>query len=233
MFFRRACIMLHVSSVASWSSLFIAFWGQIRLTYPSSDGHTCKWSTKAQINGQLEQFNITIWSTLRRYMWYHQKNWDLYTPVLKFSYNRQPHISTSIATFDLIISHAIHTFLTADSFPTPKSYPNPVLFVWNKLLEDQISTAIIQLTKSQAWYKTIYDRKHGPRGKFWLLKDMCFYAAESHKPVNTASPFCLFFSESHPIFLTIWRQLYMIKTQISYTLRSAENVEVQRCNHNI
>lgn len=56
-----------------------------------------------QCNGQTERFNLTVFPTLRHYVSYHSKNWDLYTDVLAYAFNRQVHRATKCIPYELFL----------------------------------------------------------------------------------------------------------------------------------
>ena len=57
-----------------------------------------------QTNGQVERYNRTLKSAIKSYLDDHPLDWDLYTPALTYAYNCQPHSSTSLAPFELVLS---------------------------------------------------------------------------------------------------------------------------------
>ena len=57
-----------------------------------------------QTNGQTERFNRTIKAMIRSYLADHPRDWDLYTGALTFAYNCQPHSTTALAPFELVLS---------------------------------------------------------------------------------------------------------------------------------
>ena len=57
-----------------------------------------------QTNGQVERYNRTLKAAIKSYLDDHPTDWDLYTPTLTYAYNCQPHTSTSLAPFELILS---------------------------------------------------------------------------------------------------------------------------------
>ena len=57
-----------------------------------------------QANGQVERFNRTIKAVIRSYLSDHPEDWDLYTGALTYAYNCQPHSSTALAPFELVLS---------------------------------------------------------------------------------------------------------------------------------
>lgn len=63
-----------------------------------------KTTYQAQTNGQVGKYNRITLAALRTYVADHPRDWDLKTEALTFAYSCQPHTSTSIAPFDLVLS---------------------------------------------------------------------------------------------------------------------------------
>ena len=59
-----------------------------------------------QANGQVERFNRTLTSALRKYVGEHPKDWDLFSDAMTFAYNTQVHRTTNIAPFELVLARA-------------------------------------------------------------------------------------------------------------------------------
>jgi hypothetical protein len=57
-----------------------------------------------QANGQVERHNRTILSQPRKYIGYHQDDWDLFNRALTYAYNTQVHSSTNVSPFELVLS---------------------------------------------------------------------------------------------------------------------------------
>ena len=57
-----------------------------------------------QANGQVERYNRTLKAVIKSYLDDHPCDWDLYTPALTYAYNCQPHTSTALAPFELVLS---------------------------------------------------------------------------------------------------------------------------------
>jgi transposase InsO family protein len=70
-----------------------------------------------QCNGQVERFNRTILSQIRKYIGEHQNDWDLFNGALTYAYNTQKHTSTGCTPFELILSRPPPT-LILQSEPT-------------------------------------------------------------------------------------------------------------------
>jgi len=60
-----------------------------------------------QTNGQVERYNRTKATQLRHYVTDDPRRWDELLPVLTMAYNSQPHRSTGIAPFELVIPRRI------------------------------------------------------------------------------------------------------------------------------
>lgn len=112
-----------------------------------------------QANGQAERFNRTIVSALRKYIGDHPTDWDLFTPALTFAYNRQPHTSTGLAPFDLVVSRPIPPLLSEALSQEPDTTPKKARLLWAKRLEAHVRTATAALHRAQARYKAHYDSR--------------------------------------------------------------------------
>jgi len=60
-----------------------------------------------QTNGQVERYNRTMATQLRHYVADDPSRWDELLPVVTMAYNSQPHRSTGIAPFELVIARRI------------------------------------------------------------------------------------------------------------------------------
>lgn len=57
-----------------------------------------------QINGQAEHYNKTIVARLRHYVVEHQRNWDVFTKLLRYAYGTQMHFTMGTTSFRLVLS---------------------------------------------------------------------------------------------------------------------------------
>lgn len=57
-------------------------------------------------NGQAKRYNHSILPALRTYVTSHPRKWYLYTDALICAYNFQPHTSTAIVPFQLVLYKA-------------------------------------------------------------------------------------------------------------------------------
>jgi len=69
-----------------------------------------------QTNGQVERYNRTMATELRHYVADDPSRWDELLPVITMAYNSQPHRSTGIAPFKLVIPRRIPN-LTVPNLP--------------------------------------------------------------------------------------------------------------------
>ena len=110
-----------------------------------------------QTNGQVERYNRTILAALRTYVADHPRDWDLYTDALTYAYNCQPHTSTSIAPFELVLSKPPEPLALK---PLPKEEPRgDFKKQWKHWLVDTMAKTRERLTKAQARYKKSYDAR--------------------------------------------------------------------------
>jgi len=69
-----------------------------------------------QTNGQVERYNRTMATQLRHYVADDPSRWDELLPVITMAYNSQPHRSTGIAPFELVMPRRIPN-LTVRNLP--------------------------------------------------------------------------------------------------------------------
>ena len=72
-----------------------------------------------QSDGQTERANRTLEEMLRAYISYHQKDWDLFLPMMEFAYNNSVNPSTGFSPFYLNYGH--HPLLPASLLQPPAS----------------------------------------------------------------------------------------------------------------
>ena len=80
-----------------------------------------------QANGQVERFNRTLTSALRKYVGDHPKDWDLFSDAVTFAYNTQVHRNTNIAPFELVLARAPKSLALQaqphlEHFGSPRAY---------------------------------------------------------------------------------------------------------------
>ena len=112
----------------------------------------------AQANGQVERYNRTIKAAIRSYLADHPKDWDLYSSALTFAYNCQPHSSTALAPFELVLSRPPPP-LAIRAQPAPARTPRETRDTWKSWLEKALREAKGKLEQAQARYKRNYDAR--------------------------------------------------------------------------
>ena len=110
-----------------------------------------------QANGQVERYNRTILAALRTYVADHPRDWDLYTDALTFAYNCQPHSSTDVAPFDLVLSKPPGP-LALKPMPREDKHPD-FKRKWKHWLQETMHRTKKRLAQAQARYKRDYDRR--------------------------------------------------------------------------
>lgn len=84
--------------------------------------------------GQVGHFNLTILSTLRTFVTYHLRDWDLCPSALKYAYNFKPQNSTSPLRLELVLSnHPEHLFM--QNQPYTRTEPTKFKQKWKLWLE--------------------------------------------------------------------------------------------------
>ncbi len=111
-----------------------------------------------QTNGQTERFNRTIKAMIRSYLADHPRDWDLYTGALTFAYNCQPHSTTALAPFELVLSRTPPP-LALEPQPSIERTPAEAKSQWKAWLGKALSEAKGRLERAQARYKKNYDAR--------------------------------------------------------------------------
>ena len=113
-----------------------------------------------QANGQVERFNRTLTSALRKYVGEHPKEWDLFSDAVTFAYYTQVHRTTNIAPFELVLARAPSSIALQaqphlEHFGSSKAY----YLKWQSWLESLMRTTDKSLRKEQARYKRNFDAR--------------------------------------------------------------------------
>ena len=113
-----------------------------------------------QANGQVERFNRTLTSALRKYVGEHPKDWDLFSDAVTFAYNTQVHRTTNIAPFELVLARAPRNIALQaqphlEQFGSSRAY----YLKWQSWLESLMRTANKNIRKEQARYKRNFDAR--------------------------------------------------------------------------
>ena len=130
-----------------------------------------------QTNGQVERYNRTVLAALRTYVADHPRDWDLYTDALAYAYNCQPHTSTSMAPFELVLSKAPGP-LALEPMPSKASTRQDFKRQWKHWLRDTLSTTKQRLDVAQARYKRNYDRRLRRQAEKIQVDDHVFLRVE-------------------------------------------------------
>lgn len=109
-----------------------------------------------QTNGQVERFNCTLLSALRKYLGDHPKEWDLFSDAA----TSQVHRTTNIAPFELVLARAPKS-LALQAQPTLEEFDSSRKYYlrWQSWLLSLMRTADKSLRKEQARYKRNFDAR--------------------------------------------------------------------------
>ncbi len=111
-----------------------------------------------QTNGQVERYNRTLKSMLKSYLDDHPVDWDLYARTLTFAYNCQPHTSTAVAPFELILSRPPPPLAIPGS-PTHPQRPIQFRDRWRAALAKVLKTSGDVMRATAARMKRNYDER--------------------------------------------------------------------------
>ncbi|CDF38512.1 unnamed protein product [Chondrus crispus] len=148
-----------------------------------------------QANGQVEGFNRTLTSALRKYVGEHPKDWDLFSDAVTLSYNTQVHRTTNITPFELVLARAPRSIAlqvqpTLENFSSSRAY----YMKWQSWLESLMRGADKSLRKEQARYKRNFDARlrnpqyEIPPGSYVFLRKEQGTASEpKHKLAQVAT----------------------------------------------
>lgn len=154
-----------------------------------------------QTNGQVERYNRTIVKQIRHYVADNPRMWDELLPILTYAYNTQPHRSTGIAPFEMVIPRRIPN-LTVHSVPpgvsiqahgtTTDGSPLSVKRSFMARLRKTIPKVAEALRKTQQRYKKTYDRNLAKRNQDIKVGDYVYVRSHQreHKLESlTVGPF--------------------------------------------
>ena len=115
-------------------------------------------------NGQVERYNSTIVRALRHYISDHPREWDLYVDALTYAYNCQPHSSTKIAPFELVLSNPPGpTVLDFTAMPKKTTQSKRDFRAqWQDWLRTMLDSADAALDQAQTRYKRNFDQRIRP-----------------------------------------------------------------------
>ena len=143
-----------------------------------------------QTNGQVERYNRTLVTQLRHYVADEPRRWDELLPVLTMAYNCQPHRSTGIAPFELILPRRIPN-LTVRNLPpgTPLSQagtisdgsPMAQKRQFMARLRELIPSVEAALNKTQQRYKRNFDQGVSARNRRVQVGDYVYTTAHDRE----------------------------------------------------
>ncbi len=111
-----------------------------------------------QANGQVERFNRTIKAAIRSYLSDHPRDWDLYTGALTYAYNCQPHTSTALAPFELVLSRPPPPLALKHQPRQARGHAQEKQH-WKQWLQKALTETRERLRKAQERYKKNYDER--------------------------------------------------------------------------
>ena len=122
-----------------------------------------------QANDQVERFNRTLTSALRKYVGDHPKDWDLFSDVVTFAYNTQVHRTTKIAPFELVLARAprslaLHAQPKLKEFSLSRSY----YLKWQSWLENRMRSTDKSLQKNRRGTSEISTQGSASRSTIFL-----------------------------------------------------------------
>jgi len=136
-----------------------------------------------QTNGQVERYNRTMATQLRHYVADDPSRWDELLPVITMPYNCQPHRSTGIAPFVLVIPRRIPN-LTGRNLPPGTPLANKGTLkdgsplarkrAFMARLRRQIPVVIEALRKTQQRYKRNFDHRIATRNANVKIGDYAY-----------------------------------------------------------
>jgi len=125
-----------------------------------------------QTNGQVERYNRTMATQLRHYVADDPSRWDELLPVITMAYNSQPHRSTGIAPFELVMPRRILN-LTVRNLPPGTPLTNKGTLKdgsplarkseFMARLRKQVPIVVEALRKTQERYKRNFDQRVATR----------------------------------------------------------------------
>jgi len=158
--------ILSVQGLQFMSNLFIAVMKMLGTDTVRTTAH------HPQTNGQVERYNRPMATQLRHYVADDPSRWDELLPVITMAYNSQPHRSTGIAPFELVIPRRIPN-LTVRNLPpgTPLSNkgtlqdesPLTRKLEFMASLRRQIPVVVEALRKKHQRYKCNFDHRVATR----------------------------------------------------------------------
>jgi Integrase zinc binding domain/Integrase core domain len=140
-------------------------------------------TNRPQTNGQAERFNRTVLGMLCHYVSKNQKNWDELVRALVYGYNCQPHTSTGLSSFELVLYRP-------PSLPIMESRPLSMLAKDKCEFRNTFLKKVQMLTKatkekldqSQERYRRVFDEHVRVRNKNVQPDDLTFTSQTGVSP---------------------------------------------------
>jgi len=168
-----------------------------------------------QTNGHVERHNRTMATQLRHYVTNDPRRWDELLPVLTMAYNSQPHRSTGIAPFELVLPRRIPSFSVRILPPgTPlknKGTLNDGAPLARKRefmakLRQKIQAVVKVLQKAQQRYKRKFDSNVDTRNKRVRVGDYVYTTNNQQKNKlqrMTVGPFVVLDADDSTYFVDV------------------------------
>jgi len=142
-----------------------------------------------QANGQVERYNRTMATQLRLYVADDPTRWEELLPVITMAYNSQPHRSTGIAPFELVIPRRIPNLTIRMPPGTPLTNkgtlkdgsPLARKREFMARLHKQIPVVVEALRKTQQRYKRNFDHRVATRNADVKIGDSVYTTNHDRK----------------------------------------------------
>ena len=131
-----------------------------------------------QTNGQTECFNRTLKAAIKSYLDDHPRDWDLYAPILTYAYNCQPHTTTSLAPFELVLSRPPPVLAVPSRSRIRAKNAPEALTQWRTVLRKSIRDAKAEMKKNQDRYKRKFDKRLRKQNENIVTGDSVFVRRE-------------------------------------------------------
>ena len=143
-----------------------------------------------QTNGQVERYNRTIVKQIRHYVQDNTRMLDELLPILTYAYNTQPHRSTGIAPFEMVIPRRIPNLTVHSPQPgvaiqnhggTKDGSPLSIKRAFMARLRKTIPKVAAALRKTQQRYKKNYEKNLSTRNKDVRVGDDVYTKAHQRR----------------------------------------------------
>lgn len=111
-----------------------------------------------QSSGQVEVYNRTILAALRTYVVDDSRDWDLYTDEPTYMYNYRPHMLTSVAPLELVLSKPLGP-IALKTMPLREELQGDFKREWKHWLQDTLKKTKERLDKARARYNNDYNAR--------------------------------------------------------------------------